>query len=418
MLAPLSLFVPSTQEKMGSATIMVTNIGNSGAGTLRNAVLAANPGDAITFSLPANSVITLTTGEIVIDKNLVIDGSTAVSLTISGNNSDRVFEIYAGAVVTITDLIIANGNMHDNGGGIFNWGTLALQGCAIENNTSGGPSVSGGGIFNYGTLVANRISVSGNTTTGAGGGIYNRIGAYALINEATIISNTAGIGGGGIFNHGDVVVSNTAIVSNTASGDGGGGVYIYTGGTLNLSNSTLSGNTVTGTAGGGAIYQIQSGTDSSSSTILNSTIVNNSAAALNQAKSGLWLAGNGGVMLLKNSIVANNGITGNFSIEIGTAFSSLGYNLTNSTAIPNSATGDITGIDPLIGPMADNGGDTLTHGLLPRSPAIDGGDPAFAPPPTFDQRGMGFPRIIRGRVDIGAYENSRWLYLPIVFSTY
>lgn len=248
MFAPLGLFIPSTQEKTESATITVTNIGNSGTGTLRNAVLAANSGDTIMFSLPVNSVIALTTGEIVIDKNLIIDGSTAVSLTISGNNSSRVFEIYPGTVVTITGLIIANGNMRDNGGGIFNWGTLVLQECSIKNNTSGGPSVSGGGIFNYGTLAANRISVSGNTTTGAGGGVYNRTGAHALINEATIISNTAGIGGGGIFNHGDAVVSNTAIVSNTASGDGGGGVYVYTGGTFNLSNSTLSGNIVTGSA--------------------------------------------------------------------------------------------------------------------------------------------------------------------------
>lgn len=123
-------------------------------------------------------------------------------------------------------------------------------------------------------------------------------------------------------------------------------------------------------------------------------------------------------MLLKNSIVANNGNTGNFAIEIGTAFSSLGYNLTNSSAIPNSATGDIAGTDPLIGPVADNGGETLTHGLLHSSLAIDGGDPTFVPPPTFDQRGIGFPRIIRGRVDIGAYECSRWLYLPIVYSSY
>jgi hypothetical protein len=61
-------------------------------------------------------------------------------------------------------------------------------------------------------------------------------------------------------------------------------------------------------------------------------------------------------------------------------------------------------IDPLLAPLADNGGPTWTHALKAGSPAIDTGDPAFAPPPDTDQRGEGFPRVLNGRLDMGAFE--------------
>ena len=69
-------------------------------------------------------------------------------------------------------------------------------------------------------------------------------------------------------------------------------------------------------------------------------------------------------------------------------------------------TGDQINTDPLLGPLADNGGLTQTHYLLTNSPAIDGGDPTFTPPPDLDQRGLGFQRVVNGRIDIGAVEFS------------
>jgi hypothetical protein len=82
-----------------------------------------------------------------------------------------------------------------------------------------------------------------------------------------------------------------------------------------------------------------------------------------------------------------------------------GYNLiSNSTGGSGYAPTDILDVDPLLGPLADNGGPTLTHALLPGSPAIDAGDPNPADPPEWDQRGPGFPRIANGRIDIGAFE--------------
>src|SRR5262249_56283595 len=69
-----------------------------------------------------------------------------------------------------------------------------------------------------------------------------------------------------------------------------------------------------------------------------------------------------------------------------------------------TATGDQINTDPMLGPLQDNGGPTFTHALLPGSPAIDTGDPSFTPPPDFDQRGPGYPRVGNERIDIGSFE--------------
>jgi hypothetical protein len=84
---------------------------------------------------------------------------------------------------------------------------------------------------------------------------------------------------------------------------------------------------------------------------------------------------------------------------------SLGYNLSDDDGGGLlTSTGDQINADPLLGPLQDNGGSTFTHSLLPASPAIDAGTPNFTPPPDYDQRGTGFPRVFNGRVDIGAFE--------------
>jgi hypothetical protein len=101
----------------------------------------------------------------------------------------------------------------------------------------------------------------------------------------------------------------------------------------------------------------------------------------------------------------NSIITGNPGQVLSGALTASGYNLiSNSTGGSGYAPTDILDVDPLLGPLADNGGPTLTHALLPGSPAIDAGDPNPADPPEWDQRGPGFPRIANGRIDIGAFE--------------
>jgi len=69
-----------------------------------------------------------------------------------------------------------------------------------------------------------------------------------------------------------------------------------------------------------------------------------------------------------------------------------------------NGSGDQISTDPMLGPLQNNGGPTLTHALLLRSPAIDAGDPNFTPPPSYDQRGSPFVRVFSGRIDIGSVE--------------
>ena len=91
--------------------------------------------------------------------------------------------------------------------------------------------------------------------------------------------------------------------------------------------------------------------------------------------------------------------------NFGGTVTSLGYNLSSDNGGGHlTGPGDQINTDPLLGPLQDNGGPTLTHTLLPGSPAIDVGDPNFTPPPFFDQRGPGFDRVVNGRIDNGSFE--------------
>ena len=101
----------------------------------------------------------------------------------------------------------------------------------------------------------------------------------------------------------------------------------------------------------------------------------------------------------------NAGASGGTLFNNSGAISSLGYNLASDNGGGFlTATGDQINTDPMLGPLQDNGGPTFTHALLPGSPAIDAGDPSFTPPPDFDQRGPGYPRVGNERIDIGSFE--------------
>jgi hypothetical protein len=110
------------------------------------------------------------------------------------------------------------------------------------------------------------------------------------------------------------------------------------------------------------------------------------------------------VVSLANTIL-NAGKSGpNIDNDEGTV-TSLGYNLSSDEGGGVlTEPGDQVNTDPLLGPLQNNGGPTLTHALLAGSPAIDAGDPSFTPPPFYDQRGPGFQRVVNGRIDIGSFE--------------
>jgi hypothetical protein len=163
-------------------------------------------------------------------------------------------------------------------------------------------------------------------------------------------------------------------------------------------NSTISGNSA-GTSGGG-IYEFGAPLDVSLD-VRNSTITGNSAPSGGGIYNKRPPVGDS-VVEISNTIL-NAGASGENIFNDGGIISSLGYNLSSDDGGGYlTGPGDQINTDPLLGPLQDNGGPTLTHALLPGSPAIDAGDPNFHSPPSNDQRGC--PRVINGRIDTGSFE--------------
>lgn len=321
----------------------------SGNCTLRAAIQQANASagdDTITFDFVVfPTTITLTRGELQISTDITITGIGARNLIVSGNKASRVFFVQPGGsvsniVVSISGLTVANGYAPStfSGGGIL---------------TQNGP-----------TLNLNGVTVRNNTAGGQGGGILQALGTLNILNS-TISNNTAGRDGGGINNNeGAANIANTTISDNTAQ---------YGGGIINFRQLSLN----------------------------NITISNNSATALGGG------VDNEGTATVRNTIIANNTAPG--GSDIYRAFTSSGNNLignsTDSTGFTNGVNGDIVGtavapINPLFGPLQNNGGQTDTRALLLGSPAINAGNNADTA--ATDQRGSA--RIVGGTIDIGAYE--------------
>lgn len=172
---------------VNAATYTVSNLNDSGAGSLRQAILDANgtaDNDVIEFSV--NGTITLTSGELLIDNNgtLTINGPTnGTGVIVSGNNASRGFNINVSAIAEINYLTVSNCS-GVIGGGIINQGTLTLNSSTISNNDA----LIGAGIFNSGTLTLNNSTVSGNTN----GSAINNQGPLT-INNSTISDNVSGV---------------------------------------------------------------------------------------------------------------------------------------------------------------------------------------------------------------------------------
>jgi len=170
-------------QTVQAAPITVSNTNDSGAGSLRKAIADASSGDTINISV--TGTITLTTGELLVAQNVTIFGPGEASLTISGNSSSGVFHIASGKTVIISDITVADGSAN-NGGGIYNEGTLTLCNCTVSGNTV---PLYGGGICNTGTLTMSLCTISGNTYSISGGGIYNEY--KEKMNNSNVSGKTA-----------------------------------------------------------------------------------------------------------------------------------------------------------------------------------------------------------------------------------
>ena len=212
-----------------ATTITVTNTNDSGPGSLRQALADAHDGDTVEAA-GISGVIRLTTGELLVDKSVTINGAGADVLAVDGNATSSVFQIGSGKTVTISDLTIRNGE-GNFGGGILNGGgaTLTITDSTLSGNIGG----FGGGIFNTGTLTIVNSTVSGNTAS-EGAGIYN--GATSTITNSTFSGNAAPGAGGGCVNLGTLQIANSTL-SDNSSGLGGG---VFNIGTLQIGNTILN----------------------------------------------------------------------------------------------------------------------------------------------------------------------------------
>jgi hypothetical protein len=235
------LLVVASAAPLAAATVTVTHAGDSGAGSLRAAVAGAGAGDVVTFAPAlAGQTILLTSGEIVLDKNLTIDGSSLASqIEINGNATSRVFQVIGGVAVVLDSLTIANGfSEEDAGGGIDNAGTLTLNRCVLAGNHA---NSYGGAIENNGTLTLNRCAFVGNS--GEGGGAVDNNGPL-VANQCTFAGNTITAGdGGAIWAGGSLAMTNCTVVGNAAPAGATAGIAQFGAAPINVANSIVALNT-------------------------------------------------------------------------------------------------------------------------------------------------------------------------------
>jgi hypothetical protein len=309
--------------------------------------------------------------------------------------------------VTISDLTIQNSTNAGPGGGVVIWNAdVTLRDCVIQDNSAW----SGGGIDNSGELTIERCTISGNSATEdfGGGGIINR-GTLTLI-DSSVVNNHAdatNASGGGILNNNDpgeyVHIIRTTLSGNTAD-EFGSALKDQGDGHTWLANVTVTGNTIT--SGDGTIM-ITAGkiTD-----IWNSTIAWNNTGGPG-VEGGIVTAS---TLILANTILADND-TSNCYLTGAGSISTPGANIDSGSTCGFSAGLNMPNTDPLLMPLADNGGYTRTMALLPGSPAIDAGSGIICstlPVDGVDQRGVARP--IGPGCDLGAYEAPAWLYLPLL----
>ncbi|HZN69444.1 MAG TPA: choice-of-anchor Q domain-containing protein [Tepidisphaeraceae bacterium] len=446
MVRHIPVAAEALEERIALAIFTVTNTNDTGAGSFRQAIRDANAGgvradtivfDAAFFSTPreilvhnfpeqfgsvsgpltvvgpGSHLLTIRPGNLANPVNYKALDSFAPELTLSGmtvtggnaaGNGGGIF-LAGNSNNTLEDVVFTN-NVANNGGAIAlsNNATLTLRNCVITGNRAR----TGGGIyfFDGGSLVMDNCTVSGNTATAAtqydasGGGIYFFGAARPAPLPAGFLDRT-------------LLVRNSTLGNNAAFGGGGAVALDWLSGTFLVRNSTISGNTA-GSSGGG-VYNVTVN-QTATLTFENATVTGNSAgqtAPLPNAKGGGGIARIGsfpGAINVVNSVVSGNTNPATPDIlsypqsPVTVRYSAVGS--ANGFTLSGASGNNLPfGANLMLGPLANNGGRTLTHLPQAGSPLVDAGSNALVPAElTLDQRGPGFPRFVGQFVDVGAVE--------------
>jgi hypothetical protein len=352
--------------------LTVSNLNDSGAGSLRGEIAAAQGGDTIQFAPGlTGGTIGLTGGQLELINNVSILGP-AGGVTIDAAGASRVFQVDAGVTASLSGLTITDGSVAGNGAGILNYATLALTNCDISANNC---SQNGGGIFNAvgGTCTLTNCTLESDSAPS--GGAISNAGTLSLAGVSTQL-NAAAVGLA-VDNGGTLTATGSTVQDSIAN---------EAGGTAALANCTVSGGNADGIdARGGSVR-------------LTNCTVSGSSVGISNIGATVTLAN---TLVAGNSIDVRGAVTANYSLignSAGTTFlTGSGNNVLNqdprlALALPFSY-----------------GGPTLTYALLAGSPAIDAGSVALATdangnPLATDQRGGIFQRVSGAGVDIGAFE--------------
>ena len=395
--------------------------GNSGGAQLANR-------NAVILDVHGSSSINL--NNVTIDESVssakglkayIHDDSTMTMVDSTISNSS-----YGGATIVLYDSSSATieGNTVAQNEGLYGWSLLLNMSSSatafFRGNTITDNDARGFGAFLRGdaTLFAHGNTIGGNENKtyyyNDGGGVHvsARDNSYVSISDTTITDNVADGSGGGLFANVEdgakLVLENIAIANNSAAGLGGGAHLELSGNNaVEFRNSTISGNTAAGNGGGLSVTT--AGTNPQAA-LRHLTIANNESG---DTGGGIFAPN----ALDQQIVLAHAIVADNSALTHPDAFATVdaalsSYNLIgdgDGTNLADGILGNQVGtaampLNPMLAALGDNGGATLTHALLPGSPAMDAGDPNIADPPAFDQRGIPFIRVAFGRVDLGAFE--------------